>query len=195
MSWPGDRLVDVKREHESDFSINIDAVINAAKSEEAKMVFLASPNNPDGGMISDDDLKRLLELDCLVVLDEAYIEFSESASKLPWALNYDNLVVLRTFRCVLSLHFCLLIADSSVLFPVPQQKSCFGGNESGLRFSTIFFDGVCVASQTAIQRFDRSARGGVGFHGESSIPKVTNAFLRTCTLWHPRFLFLREVAK
>jgi len=108
MSWHGNRLVDVKREHESDFSINIDAVINAAKSEEAKMVFLASPNNPDGGMICDDDLKRLLELDCLVVLDEAYIEFSESPSKLPWALNYDNLVVLRTFRCVswtLSLHF------------------------------------------------------------------------------------------
>ena len=40
------------------------------------MVFLTSPNNPDGSMIEEADLLALLALPALVILDEAYIEFS-----------------------------------------------------------------------------------------------------------------------
>ena len=48
-------------------------------------------------MISEADLKALLDLPVLVVLDEAYIEFSEEGSRMPWVQQYSNLVVLRTF--------------------------------------------------------------------------------------------------
>lgn len=41
------------------------------------MVFLTSPNNPDGSLLSDEDLLEILKLDVLVVLDEAYIEFAD----------------------------------------------------------------------------------------------------------------------
>ena len=62
------------------------------------MLFLTSPNNPDGGIISDADIDRLLQLPVLVVLDEAYIEFSSSAvSRISDVPSQDNLVVLRTF--------------------------------------------------------------------------------------------------
>ena len=44
---------------------------------QAKIVFLTSPNNPDGSMISEADLLEILQLAALIVLDEAYIEFSE----------------------------------------------------------------------------------------------------------------------
>lgn len=44
---------------------------------QAKIVFLTSPNNPDGSMISGADLLEILQLPALIVLDEAYIEFSE----------------------------------------------------------------------------------------------------------------------
>lgn len=60
-------------------------------------MFLTSPNNPDGSLMSDDDILSILELPVLVVLDEAYIEFSGVASKMPWVQRYPNLVVLRTF--------------------------------------------------------------------------------------------------
>jgi histidinol-phosphate aminotransferase len=63
-------------------------------------LFICSPNNPDGSVVSDDDLSALLELPLLVVLDEAYIEFAQAEghqSRLKWALEFDNLVVLRTF--------------------------------------------------------------------------------------------------
>lgn len=44
------------------------------------MIFLTSPNNPDGSMISEESLVRILRLPALVILDEAYIEFSKVGS-------------------------------------------------------------------------------------------------------------------
>ena len=61
-----------------------------------KLLFLASPNNPDGSVLSEADLLRLLKLPMGVVLDEAYIEFHGS-SHIPWVLEHGNLIVLRTF--------------------------------------------------------------------------------------------------
>ena len=59
-------------------------------------MFLTSPNNPDGSVISDADLLRLLALPVAVVLDEAYIEF-HGPSRLGWVREYENFMVLRTF--------------------------------------------------------------------------------------------------
>lgn len=54
----------------------------AVAEHQPKLVFLTSPNNPDGSMISDEDLIALLELPVLVVLDEAYIEFADVPSRI-----------------------------------------------------------------------------------------------------------------
>jgi histidinol-phosphate aminotransferase len=63
-----------------------------------KIVFLTSPNNPDGSTISDADLLSILGLPVLVVLDEAYIEFATALpSRIKWVQAHNNLVVLRTF--------------------------------------------------------------------------------------------------
>ncbi|ONH90485.1 hypothetical protein PRUPE_8G056800 [Prunus persica] len=48
-------------------------------------------------IISDEILLKVLELPILVVLDEAYIEFSGLESRLQWVKKYENLIVLRTF--------------------------------------------------------------------------------------------------
>ena len=61
------------------------------------MVFLTSPNNPDGSLIQDHQLKYILKLPVLVVLDEAYIEFADEPSRIKWVQQHENLVVLRTF--------------------------------------------------------------------------------------------------
>ena len=63
-----------------------------------KLLFLTSPNNPDGSLLAPDDLRRLLDLPLMVVLDEAYIEFAGlDLSVARWAAGRDNLIVLRTF--------------------------------------------------------------------------------------------------
>ena len=68
--------------------------------DRAKVLFVCSPNNPDGSVVDDATLRRLLALPLLVVLDEAYIDFAEAegfSSRLSWVAEHDNLVVLRTF--------------------------------------------------------------------------------------------------
>lgn len=63
-----------------------------------KLLFLTSPNNPDGGLLDPADLKRLLALPLLVIVDEAYIEFAGlEHSRARWVIEHDNLIVLRTF--------------------------------------------------------------------------------------------------
>ena len=69
----------------------------AVREHQPKMLFMTSPNNPDGSMIAEADLLAVLALPVLVVLDEAYIEFSEEPSRMRWVMERPNLVVLRTF--------------------------------------------------------------------------------------------------
>ncbi len=62
-----------------------------------KLLFLTAPNNPSGTWLADDDLRRLLALPLVVVLDEAYVEFANQPSRAGWVLEHGNLIVLRTF--------------------------------------------------------------------------------------------------
>jgi histidinol-phosphate aminotransferase len=98
----GAEVINIRRR--PDFSIPVDQVEAAfphpalwgAKSGVPKLIFVTSPNNPDGSWLEDDDLKRLLALPAVVVLDEAYVEFS-GGSRIQWMREYSNLIVLRTF--------------------------------------------------------------------------------------------------
>jgi histidinol-phosphate aminotransferase len=96
----GGRYLAVPRR--SDFSVDVDATIravhdSAAQGERPKLLFVANPNNPDGSVTPRADLLRLLELPLLVVVDEAYIDFSQEESLAPLVAEHTNLVVLRTF--------------------------------------------------------------------------------------------------
>ncbi|KAG6494739.1 hypothetical protein ZIOFF_042500 [Zingiber officinale] len=82
---------------QADFSLDIPQIVEAVEKEKPKCIFLTSPNNPDGSIISDEDLLKILNLPILVVLDEAYIEFSELESKMKWVKRHENLIILRTF--------------------------------------------------------------------------------------------------
>jgi len=65
---------------------------------QSKLLFLCSPNNPTSNSMHKDDIIYLLEtFHGLVVLDEAYIDFSVQPSLLHEVENYPNLVVLQTF--------------------------------------------------------------------------------------------------
>ncbi len=87
------RLVDVPRK--SNFSLDINAMC-AAVSSRTRLVFIASPNNPTGDVVSREEVRSLLSTDIVVVVDEAYFEFANDsiADLLP---EHPNLIVLRTF--------------------------------------------------------------------------------------------------
>jgi histidinol-phosphate aminotransferase len=94
----GARVVEVSRR--SDFSLDVEGIEalfdGRPEGERPKLLFIASPNNPDGGITPGVDILRLLRLPLVVVIDEAYAEFSgESATHL--VPEHPNLIVLRTF--------------------------------------------------------------------------------------------------
>lgn len=90
----GARVLEAPRlEH---FALDLDAIRRLAP--DAKAIFLASPNNPTGNRLSQDEIAALLALDLLVVIDEAYIEFAGvEHSSVQLVADNANLVVLRTF--------------------------------------------------------------------------------------------------
>lgn len=90
------RLVEVPRK--ADFSLDLPGIERAVAEHGPKLIFLASPNNPDGGVLRRDVLDRILELPLVVVVDEAYVQFAEPGSScLREALDRRNLIVLQTF--------------------------------------------------------------------------------------------------
>ncbi|TMW93296.1 hypothetical protein EJD97_011908 [Solanum chilense] len=80
-----------------DFSLDVERIAEVVEREKPKCIFLTSPNNPDGSIIDDETLFKILHLPILVILDEAYVEFSGIESKIKWVKKHENLIVLRTF--------------------------------------------------------------------------------------------------
>lgn len=89
----GGIFVDLERE--ADYSIDPSKLATIDLTG-IKVVLLCSPNNPPGNMLEEEVLNFFLDKDILVVVDEAYYEFSRStfAEKIE---RHNNLIVLRTF--------------------------------------------------------------------------------------------------
>ncbi|MEM8604357.1 MAG: threonine-phosphate decarboxylase CobD [Cyanobacteria bacterium P01_H01_bin.121] len=69
-------------------------------------LLLNSPHNPSGGLLNIDSVRPYLEAGCLVVVDEAFMDFlrpAEQISLVPWLAQYPNLVVLRSLTKFYSL--------------------------------------------------------------------------------------------
>ncbi|MEE8174220.1 MAG: histidinol-phosphate transaminase [Dehalococcoidia bacterium] len=89
----GGRVVDVPRDQS--YGVDIDGV-KAALDKRTKIAFLASPNNPTGNITPQPHIRELVDAGVVVVVDEAYYEFS-GVTVAPLVADYDNLIVLRSF--------------------------------------------------------------------------------------------------
>lgn len=87
----------VKVELTNEFDLNVDAIFTALTAN-TKIIFLCSPNNPTANLLSKEKILRILDhFSGIVVIDEAYIDFSKSESFINMLPMYPNLVVLQTF--------------------------------------------------------------------------------------------------
>ena len=82
----------------TDFQIDTDAVL-AAVTNQTKLIWLCSPNNPSGNLLREESIRAILDAaqHSLVIVDEAYIDFSGTRSWTSELDKYPNLVVLQTF--------------------------------------------------------------------------------------------------
>lgn len=87
----------------ADFSVDQEAVLSRLAEGDIDIVVLANPNNPTGGLTDESFLIDMLNAtDALVLVDEAYFEFSRHTMR-PHMQRHDNLVILRTFSKAFSL--------------------------------------------------------------------------------------------
>lgn len=81
---------------EDGFQLQADAILDAVQPN-TKMLFLCSPNNPTGNTYATQEIRKLIEqFDGIVIVDEAYIDFSNQESWASKVVKYPNLVVLQT---------------------------------------------------------------------------------------------------
>lgn len=79
-----------------DFSLPVGRILAAADAN-SKLLFVCSPNNPTANSFPETDIRTLLErFPGMVVLDEAYADFSEKGSLIPLLDEYPNLIILQT---------------------------------------------------------------------------------------------------
>ena len=80
------------------FALNTTAIL-AEENKSIKLIFLCSPNNPTGNLLDKNDILQICRTLCeksIIVVDEAYIDFSEQESLGCLVSEYENLVILRT---------------------------------------------------------------------------------------------------
>ena len=108
-----------------EYSLPVEALL-AAADKNTKALFLCSPNNPTANSFPREELMRLVdEMDCMVVVDEAYIDFADAESLASEIESHPNLVVLQTMSkawAMAGLRVGLAIADKRVVELFSQVK-------------------------------------------------------------------------
>ena len=93
----GAQVHEVAARSEDDFALPVEEIVVRARTNEAKLVALCAPNNPTGTVYSIDQIRHVVEESgCLVLVDEAYAEFS-GQDMCALLDEFENVILLRTF--------------------------------------------------------------------------------------------------
>ncbi len=114
------------------FQPNVKAILDKA-TPNSKLLFICSPNNPTGNLISSESIKNLLiNFNGLVVIDEAYIDFSNQESWISELDNYPNLIVTQTLSKAYGLagiRLGLCFASAEIIAVLNKIKPPYNVNE------------------------------------------------------------------
>ena len=130
-----------------DFSMDTEAMLSAADSK-TRLMFICSPNNPTGNSFPMEQIEDILErFGGVVVLDEAYIDFSVRPSLTSLVKRYPNLIVLQTLSKawgMAGLRIGLAIADPAVIALMSKVKYPYNIN--------------VLAQKMALMKLDEAAK-------------------------------------
>ena len=136
-----------------DFQLDTAAVIDAIDSS-TKAVFICSPNNPTGNLMDNQSIKTLLELGLLVIIDEAYIDFSTAQSWNQELENYNNLIVTQTFSKAYGLAGIRLgacYADSEIIELLKKVKMPYNVNVLTQQTALQYLENEKVTEQEIVE--------------------------------------------
>lgn len=131
--------------YEDDLSIDVNNIL-AEISDKTDIVVLLNPNNPIGNVYTQEELERIVDKaeqhGAIVIIDEAYHYFYKETF-LSYALNRNNVVVLRTFSKLFSLAACrlgIIISNPEIIGYVKKSRLTFEVNSIALLFAERLMD-------------------------------------------------------
>ncbi|MEQ3690525.1 MAG: histidinol-phosphate transaminase [Flavobacterium sp.] len=117
----------------NDFQPNVEAILDTV-DKNTKIIFLCSPNNPTGNSFSDESVLKLLKsFNGLVIIDEAYIDFSKNKSWLGELNVFPNLIIIQTLSkafAMAGLRVGILYASKDILNVLNKIKPPYNMNIS-----------------------------------------------------------------
>jgi len=166
-----------------DFSYDVDALVEAARRERAKVVVGNSPNNPTGSVLPEGAVARLLgETSAFIICDEAYQEFG-GPTALPLLHKSSRLIVLRTFSKAMGmagLRFGYGLAHPAVVKEIAKAKLPYNVNALTLiAAATALQDGAALAERVAsiVQERERTIARLRALEGLTVFPSSANFVL------------------
>ena len=124
----------------ANWQVDIEALI-ARCTPQTALIFLANPNNPTGLLISQEEIKHLLEHippSTLLVLDEAYYEYAQTmmqGNSIEWLSQHPNLIITRTFSKIYGLaglRIGYAIANPDIIELLQRVQLPFAVNQAAL---------------------------------------------------------------
>jgi len=170
----------------ADFSLDlagIEALVrNDTGGTRAKLLFVTSPGNPDGGAIPRDTILHLAQFPLAVLVDEAYVEFG-GESIVPLVAEHPNLLVLRTFSKwagMAGLRLGYAVASPPVVQAMARLKPPYNVNAGAVVAALTTFDDL-PAVQAGIARLvaerERLQAGLASLPGVRPLPSQANFVL------------------
>ncbi len=127
----------------------------AAVTDQTKIIFLCSPNNPSGNSLRREDMVSVIEgFDGIVVVDEAYIDFSKNESFASLVKQYPNLVVLQTMSKAFGLagiRLGIAIANSEIIDFMMKVKAPYNINKLTSEAAIRGFSNIDVMKKNVAQ--------------------------------------------
>jgi histidinol-phosphate aminotransferase len=120
------------------FQLDLDALEEAVDAQ-TRIIWLCSPNNPTGNSLDRGDIELVLNnFDGLVVIDEAYVNFSRQRSFIPDLADYPNLVILQTLSKawgLAALRVGMAFASAAVIEIMNRIKPPYNINEASQKLA------------------------------------------------------------
>jgi histidinol-phosphate aminotransferase len=140
------------------------------------MIFFCSPNNPSANVMNQSAVKEILQsFKGIVIIDEAYIDFSDKGSWLSEINNYPNLVVLQTFSKawgMAGLRLGMMFAHPSVIELMNRTKPPYNVNECTQKFALSALDNNSYHEQMILILKSEKENLRVSLSGLDSVEKI-----------------------
>nr|WP_041274617.1 histidinol-phosphate transaminase [Desulforamulus reducens] len=177
----GARPIPVPRR--SDFSVDVPALVSYARKPEARVIFLCSPNNPTGNASTLEEIEGVLQqVNCLVVVDQAYLEFG-GEDCTPLLNRYPNLLILRTFSkafATAGLRVGYMLAHPDVLRQIKKVKQPYNLNSFSQAAARVVLknkEHFKLQIQEIKEQREKVYQNLQSLEGVTSYPSVTNYIL------------------